>query len=57
MADYIDITEPRIQSVSFSPDPARAGQAVTILAVIEEIVTKRLYPLPFAAGEISAGEG
>lgn len=55
MADYIDITEPRIQSVTFTPDPAKTSRNVTINAVVEEVVVKRLYPMPFACGEISAG--
>lgn len=56
MADYIEITAPKVQSVVFTPNPANTGTKVTVSAVVEEVVVKTLFPLPYAAGEIVCGE-
>lgn len=56
MADFIEITAPKIQSVVFTPNPAKTGDAVTVSVVVEEVVIKTLYPTIYAAGEIVCGE-
>ena len=55
MADYIEIKEPVIRSVSIVPNPVQTEHSYNISVTAEEVVTRVLYPLPFAAGEISAG--
>lgn len=56
MADYIDITAPVITGVTFTPNPAPAGSSVLIAATVTEELLRRMYPMPFEAGEIDAGE-
>lgn len=55
MAEYIDISYPVIEETRWIPNPADAGKTVIFAAKIIE-KGERLYPLPFAAGEIAAGE-
>ena len=55
MADYIEIKEPVIRSVSIVPNPVQTLHAYTVNVTAEEVITRVLYPLPFASGEIAAG--
>lgn len=56
MADYIEIKEPVIRAISIVPNPVQALHTYTIRITAEEVVTKVLYPLPFASAEINSGE-
>jgi len=55
MADYIDIKTPVIENITWTPAPVTVGASVKIAAQITEQVTRRMYPMPFSSGEISAG--
>lgn len=56
MADYIDITVPVIENVTFTPQAAPVNGQVTISATITEKLLRRMYPMPFYSGEIACGE-
>lgn len=55
MADYIEIKEPVIRSISIVPNPVQTEHSYHVSVTAEEVVTRVLYPLPFASGEINAG--
>lgn len=53
--DYIDISVPVIEEVAWNPNPVPASGTAKISVKVTEVY-ERLYPLPFASGEIAAGE-
>lgn len=56
MADVIYVIEPEISYVVLDPEAVKVNKTGKIRVKVEEKIVKTLVPLPFAAGEIAAGE-